>query len=183
MQPRAHHRAHYETEGSRGAVKAAPGGHPVVKVRGRGQARCSLSPPTPDSCKRASAAHRIMALPFPTLCLSCDPAGSLGEGLELRKEGYTARTRICFLLFFSVLPHPTLPDSPRGTSASCLLWKMVTCQMWGRVSAEAKGYWELGFSSILSWASLSWKLFLLCPAQFGPSKNNTVNFRPHFLYD
>lgn len=38
VQPRAHHRAHYETEGSRGAVKAAPGGHPVVKVRGRGQA-------------------------------------------------------------------------------------------------------------------------------------------------
>lgn len=37
VQPRAHHRAHYETEGSRGAVKAAPGGHPVVKVRGRGQ--------------------------------------------------------------------------------------------------------------------------------------------------
>ncbi|KAI2570759.1 NFATC4 isoform 14, partial [Pan troglodytes] len=25
VQPRAHHRAHYETEGSRGAVKAAPG--------------------------------------------------------------------------------------------------------------------------------------------------------------
>jgi hypothetical protein len=36
VQPRAHHRAHYETEGSRGAVKAAPGGHPVVKVRSRG---------------------------------------------------------------------------------------------------------------------------------------------------
>lgn len=37
VQPRAHHRAHYETEGSRGAVKAAPGGHPVVKVRGQDQ--------------------------------------------------------------------------------------------------------------------------------------------------
>lgn len=33
VQPRPHHRAHYETEGSRGAVKASPGGHPVVKVR------------------------------------------------------------------------------------------------------------------------------------------------------
>jgi len=32
VQPRPHHRAHYETEGSRGAVKAAPAGHPVVKV-------------------------------------------------------------------------------------------------------------------------------------------------------
>ena len=33
VQPKAHHRAHYETEGSRGAVKATSGGHPVVKVR------------------------------------------------------------------------------------------------------------------------------------------------------
>ncbi|KAF7706041.1 nuclear factor of activated T-cells, cytoplasmic 4 [Silurus meridionalis] len=34
VQPRPHHRAHYETEGSRGAVKASPGGHPVVKLLG-----------------------------------------------------------------------------------------------------------------------------------------------------
>ncbi|XP_016135983.1 nuclear factor of activated T-cells, cytoplasmic 4 isoform X2 [Sinocyclocheilus grahami] len=34
VQPRPHHRAHYETEGSRGAVKASPGGHPVVKLVG-----------------------------------------------------------------------------------------------------------------------------------------------------
>ncbi|XP_020671557.3 nuclear factor of activated T-cells, cytoplasmic 4 [Pogona vitticeps] len=34
VQPRTHHRAHYETEGSRGAVKAAPGGHPVIKLLG-----------------------------------------------------------------------------------------------------------------------------------------------------
>lgn len=33
VQPRPHHRAHYETEGSRGAVKAAPTGHPIVKVK------------------------------------------------------------------------------------------------------------------------------------------------------
>ncbi|TNN66748.1 Nuclear factor of activated T-cells, cytoplasmic 3 [Liparis tanakae] len=32
--PKAHHRAHYETEGSRGAVKAASGGHPIVKLIG-----------------------------------------------------------------------------------------------------------------------------------------------------
>lgn len=32
VQPKAHHRAHYETEGSRGAVKASSGGHPLVKV-------------------------------------------------------------------------------------------------------------------------------------------------------
>ncbi|KAF7644656.1 hypothetical protein LDENG_00218130, partial [Lucifuga dentata] len=34
VQPRPHHRAHYETEGSRGAVKATPAGHPVVKLCG-----------------------------------------------------------------------------------------------------------------------------------------------------
>ncbi|KAF0045067.1 hypothetical protein F2P81_001596 [Scophthalmus maximus] len=31
VQPKSHHRAHYETEGSRGAVKALSGGHPVVQ--------------------------------------------------------------------------------------------------------------------------------------------------------
>ncbi|XP_068185454.1 nuclear factor of activated T-cells, cytoplasmic 2 isoform X2 [Antennarius striatus] len=34
VQPKPHHRAHYETEGSRGAVKAPTGGHPVVKLHG-----------------------------------------------------------------------------------------------------------------------------------------------------
>nr|XP_040059722.1 nuclear factor of activated T-cells, cytoplasmic 3 isoform X1 [Gasterosteus aculeatus aculeatus] len=34
VQPKAHHRAHYETEGSRGAVKASSGGHPIVKLDG-----------------------------------------------------------------------------------------------------------------------------------------------------
>ncbi|TKS79453.1 Nuclear factor of activated T-cells, cytoplasmic 4 [Collichthys lucidus] len=34
VQPRPHHRAHYETEGSRGAVKASPTGHPIVKLCG-----------------------------------------------------------------------------------------------------------------------------------------------------
>uniref|UniRef100_A0A8D0H1I4 Nuclear factor of activated T cells 3 n=1 Tax=Sphenodon punctatus TaxID=8508 RepID=A0A8D0H1I4_SPHPU len=34
VQPKTHHRAHYETEGSRGALKATTGGHPVVKLLG-----------------------------------------------------------------------------------------------------------------------------------------------------
>ncbi|XP_036928746.1 nuclear factor of activated T-cells, cytoplasmic 1-like isoform X1 [Acanthopagrus latus] len=34
VQPKSHHRAHYETEGSRGAVKALNGGHPVVQLYG-----------------------------------------------------------------------------------------------------------------------------------------------------
>ncbi|XP_030389027.1 nuclear factor of activated T-cells, cytoplasmic 2 isoform X3 [Gopherus evgoodei] len=34
VQPKPHHRAHYETEGSRGAVKAPTGSHPVVQLHG-----------------------------------------------------------------------------------------------------------------------------------------------------
>ncbi|XP_078275462.1 nuclear factor of activated T-cells, cytoplasmic 2 [Rhinoraja longicauda] len=34
VQPKPHHRAHYETEGSRGAVKAQSGGHPIVQLHG-----------------------------------------------------------------------------------------------------------------------------------------------------
>lgn len=34
VHPKAHHRAHYETEGSRGAIKATSGGHPIVKLTG-----------------------------------------------------------------------------------------------------------------------------------------------------
>ncbi|XP_056404346.1 nuclear factor of activated T-cells, cytoplasmic 2 isoform X4 [Hyla sarda] len=34
VQPKPHHRAHYETEGSRGAVKATTGGHPVIQLHG-----------------------------------------------------------------------------------------------------------------------------------------------------
>ncbi|KAK5872136.1 hypothetical protein PBY51_012863 [Eleginops maclovinus] len=34
QEPRSHHRAHYETEGSRGAVKTSNGGHPEVQLYG-----------------------------------------------------------------------------------------------------------------------------------------------------
>uniref|UniRef100_UPI003AAD6274 nuclear factor of activated T-cells, cytoplasmic 3-like n=1 Tax=Centroberyx gerrardi TaxID=166262 RepID=UPI003AAD6274 len=42
VQPRSHHRAHYETEGSRGSIKAAAGGHPVVKLLGYSEQPLSL---------------------------------------------------------------------------------------------------------------------------------------------
>ncbi|KAK6319692.1 hypothetical protein J4Q44_G00109030 [Coregonus suidteri] len=43
QQPKQHHRAHYETEGSRGAVKAPGGGHTVVQLHGyRGTAPLGL---------------------------------------------------------------------------------------------------------------------------------------------
>lgn len=42
VQPRSYHRAHYETEGSRGSIKAATGGHPVVKLSGYNEQPVSL---------------------------------------------------------------------------------------------------------------------------------------------
>ncbi|TNN65260.1 Nuclear factor of activated T-cells, cytoplasmic 2 [Liparis tanakae] len=43
VQPKPHHRAHYETEGSRGAVKAPTGGHSVVQLHGyRGKETLAL---------------------------------------------------------------------------------------------------------------------------------------------
>ncbi|XP_037306881.2 nuclear factor of activated T-cells, cytoplasmic 3-like isoform X1 [Pungitius pungitius] len=42
VQPRSFHRAHYETEGSRGSIKAATSGHPVVKLIGGGEQPLSL---------------------------------------------------------------------------------------------------------------------------------------------
>ncbi|KYO27352.1 nuclear factor of activated T-cells, cytoplasmic 3 isoform A [Alligator mississippiensis] len=42
VQPKTHHRAHYETEGSRGAVKASTGGHPVVKLLGYNEKQVNL---------------------------------------------------------------------------------------------------------------------------------------------
>ncbi|XP_050955450.1 nuclear factor of activated T-cells, cytoplasmic 3 [Labeo rohita] len=42
IQPKPHHRAHYETEGSRGAIKSECGRHPVVKLIGFNEKPVSL---------------------------------------------------------------------------------------------------------------------------------------------
>ncbi|XP_075941338.1 nuclear factor of activated T-cells, cytoplasmic 3-like isoform X2 [Anarhichas minor] len=42
VQPRSYHRAHYETEGSRGSIKAATVGHPLVKLSGSGEQPLSM---------------------------------------------------------------------------------------------------------------------------------------------
>ncbi|KAK2880608.1 nuclear factor of activated T-cells, cytoplasmic 3-like [Channa argus] len=41
VQPKSYHRAHYETEGSRGSIKA-PDGHPVIKLSGYSEQRLNL---------------------------------------------------------------------------------------------------------------------------------------------
>uniref|UniRef100_A0A8C4FGL9 Nuclear factor of activated T cells 3b n=1 Tax=Dicentrarchus labrax TaxID=13489 RepID=A0A8C4FGL9_DICLA len=42
VQPRSYHRAHYETEGSRGSIKAATSGHPIIKLTGYSEQPVSL---------------------------------------------------------------------------------------------------------------------------------------------
>ncbi|XP_069385248.1 nuclear factor of activated T-cells, cytoplasmic 3-like isoform X2 [Paralichthys olivaceus] len=42
LQPKSYHRAHYETEGSRGSIKASTGGHPVVKLNGYSEQPVSM---------------------------------------------------------------------------------------------------------------------------------------------
>uniref|UniRef100_A0A8B9L7A6 Nuclear factor of activated T cells 3b n=1 Tax=Astyanax mexicanus TaxID=7994 RepID=A0A8B9L7A6_ASTMX len=42
IQPKPHHRAHYETEGSRGAIKSPCGRHPVVKLIGYSEKQVSV---------------------------------------------------------------------------------------------------------------------------------------------
>lgn len=55
MQPKSHHRAHYETEGSRGAVKASAGGHPSVQVAHRPGSLVG----TPDGAARPPPSERV----------------------------------------------------------------------------------------------------------------------------
>ncbi|CAJ0957185.1 unnamed protein product [Ranitomeya imitator] len=86
VQPRTHHRAHYETEGSRGAVKASPGGHPIVKSR---------------------AATR-----FATLSDTAFPKSSLETAIAQTQPGEQSTTLQlydCDLQGISIL---TLPDLP-----------------------------------------------------------------------
>uniref|UniRef100_UPI00358EE30F nuclear factor of activated T-cells, cytoplasmic 1-like n=1 Tax=Myxine glutinosa TaxID=7769 RepID=UPI00358EE30F len=57
VQPRPHHRAHYETEGSRGAVKAVGGSHPVVSVVGYSEGPLALQVFIATSDERPLRAH------------------------------------------------------------------------------------------------------------------------------
>uniref|UniRef100_A0A8C3S421 Nuclear factor of activated T cells 1 n=1 Tax=Chelydra serpentina TaxID=8475 RepID=A0A8C3S421_CHESE len=92
-QPKSHHRAHYETEGSRGAVKASAGGHPVVQVLMFVMARMLFYPGTlglaPLSfAKIKSASVYDCFLPSLPTVASIDCAGILklrNSDIELRK--------------------------------------------------------------------------------------------------
>uniref|UniRef100_A0A3Q2U7M0 Nuclear factor of activated T cells 1 n=1 Tax=Fundulus heteroclitus TaxID=8078 RepID=A0A3Q2U7M0_FUNHE len=83
VQPKSHHRAHYETEGSRGAVKALSGGHPVVQM-------LALSNEPPVYIQTTSFTNEQSNALFLSSCLSyrIDCAGILklrNSDIELRK--------------------------------------------------------------------------------------------------
>lgn len=100
VQPRPHHRAHYETEGSRGAVKAAPTGHPVVKV---GEA----------DVKKSSLLFSFikMILDFVQVKQCCCSARD-DDHVSLQLCGYTERKPLSLQVFVgtaddrSIRPHP-----------------------------------------------------------------------------
>lgn len=106
-----------------------------------------------------------MALPFPTLPFSVDPCRQTAWGRRVPfQHPDILAAPLCF--------PPPLDSSPE-TAASCGLWEMMACQLWGRGQAEARGHWESGFLCIELGLSLG-SFSPLCPAQFGPySKNNS----------
>ncbi len=61
QQPRSHHRAHYETEGSRGAVKTSNGGHPEVQVLFSVFGGCGVCKEGKESMKERSLSLHICA--------------------------------------------------------------------------------------------------------------------------
>uniref|UniRef100_A0A7N8WM11 Nuclear factor of activated T cells 3b n=1 Tax=Mastacembelus armatus TaxID=205130 RepID=A0A7N8WM11_9TELE len=74
VQPRSYHRAHYETEGSRGSIKAAAEGHPVVKLNGYSEQAVSLLlfiGTADDRCLRPHSfyqVHRVTGKTVTTIC-------------------------------------------------------------------------------------------------------------------
>uniref|UniRef100_H2LCP7 Nuclear factor of activated T cells 4 n=1 Tax=Oryzias latipes TaxID=8090 RepID=H2LCP7_ORYLA len=110
VQPRPHHRAHYETEGSRGAVKASPTGHPVVTGKMVGTA----------SHESIQAGTKLLDIPLSpeNNMTAIDCAGILklrNSDIELRK-GETdvgrknTRVRLVFRTHFPV----AAPVAPAG---------------------------------------------------------------------
>ncbi|KAM9376404.1 nuclear factor of activated T-cells, cytoplasmic 3-like [Pholidichthys leucotaenia] len=74
VQPRSFHRAHYETEGSRGSIKAASGGHPVIKLSGYSERPVSMLlfiGTADDRCLRPHSfyqVHRVTGKTVTTMC-------------------------------------------------------------------------------------------------------------------
>ncbi|XP_067091687.1 nuclear factor of activated T-cells, cytoplasmic 3-like [Osmerus mordax] len=101
VQPKAHHRAHYETEGSRGAVKAASGGHPVVKLVGYSETPVNLQVfigTADDRFLRPHAFYQVHRVTGKTVSTAC-------------QENIITSTK--------VLEIPLLPENSMSNSIDC----------------------------------------------------------------
>ncbi|KAL0968588.1 hypothetical protein UPYG_G00268910 [Umbra pygmaea] len=101
VQPRGHHRAHYETEGSRGAVKAASGGHPVVKLIGYNEKPVNLQVfigTADDRFLRPHAFYQVHRVTGKTVATTCQE---------------------CVITSTKVLEIPLLPENNMSASIDC----------------------------------------------------------------
>ncbi|KAK6317938.1 hypothetical protein J4Q44_G00112290 [Coregonus suidteri] len=101
VQPRGHHRAHYETEGSRGAIKAASGGHPLVKLIGYNEKPVNLQifiGTADDRYLRPHAFYQVHRVTGKTVATAC-------------QESVIRSTK--------VLEIPLLPENNMSTSIDC----------------------------------------------------------------
>ncbi|XP_042268869.1 nuclear factor of activated T-cells, cytoplasmic 3-like [Thunnus maccoyii] len=74
VQPKSYHRAHYETEGSRGSIKAPTGGHPVVKLSGYSEQPVSLLlfiGTADDRCLRPHCFYQVHRVTGKTVTTTC----------------------------------------------------------------------------------------------------------------
>ncbi|XP_023841737.1 nuclear factor of activated T-cells, cytoplasmic 3 isoform X1 [Salvelinus sp. IW2-2015] len=101
VQPRGHHRAHYETEGSRGAIKAASGGHPSVKLIGYNEKPVNLQifiGTADDRYLRPHAFYQVHRVTGKTVATAC-------------QESVISSTK--------VLEIPLLPENNMSSSIDC----------------------------------------------------------------
>ncbi|KAK1790895.1 hypothetical protein P4O66_014058 [Electrophorus voltai] len=124
VQPKSHHRAHYETEGSRGAVKALSGGHPVVQ---------SEVSPASGSGRAGAAMEKV----------TWEQRRGESSGRQLGPSRAVPPPR---MLGFLLIKGPQGPADPRGSGAglfsfrshrlaSCLGAVTEPSHPWGRFSA------------------------------------------------
>lgn len=101
VQPKSYHRAHYETEGSRGSLKATTGGHPVVKLSGYSEQPVSLLlfiGTSDDRYLRPHSFYQVHRVTGKTVTTSC-------------QEKLLGNTK--------VLEIPLLPENSMSASIDC----------------------------------------------------------------
>ena len=119
VQPKPHHRAHYETEGSRGAVKAPTGGHPVVQVWTRAPFLPCPRGPLGRSLLRSCCS--VLIRPSCVSPLPIPPRGGKSqiECQKLIKPLRSQEKRFIFLFSSIILPHYPFSEAKDPTCYVC----------------------------------------------------------------